>query len=397
MPRRKRADTKKGGKALSGQEVIQGLMNMLGGVDPNLPAESLPRANQANPQVQAQIQPQQAPQIDPSALNPVDKIGFDVANKALKKQAEEAVQQVGPEAILSSILQKNTQSFGQAAGAGVGQQAFDPTQSFAKPPVQQAPTQQSAPSQDQGISLLRQVLGGALQGFASGAAPNLASSRLAQSQTDLNRQKLAGQAPLQIGEREKLEAEISKDLLKQTVELSKAGSLKPNDIFSKHQDASKPFIDIRDSFDRMRTSLLGASGEIDFENAPPGSDLDILFGTAKTLDPSGRVTDSDVAIQEGIAGKYGDRIAKIFRKFQRKGLLLPGERKILFEAAQKRFISAERQQKKTTSEFEKLARQNNIDPRNVITDVGINLPQQQSQGSPFTQDQIAAEIARRGL
>lgn len=164
----------------------------------------------------------------------------------------------------------------------------------------------------------------------------------------------------------------------------KAG-LKPSDIFSKFEADSKDFISIRDSFDRMTSSLTNPQGELDFENIPV-ADLDLLFSTAKTLDPSGRVTDSDIAIQQSITGAFGDDLRRIGQKLKRKGVLIPEERKMLYEAAKKRFLSAERQQQKSTNEFVALAEINNIDPSMVIRDIGLARQQAVQQGgSPFIQ------------
>jgi hypothetical protein len=170
---------------------------------------------------------------------------------------------------------------------------------------------------------------------------------------------------------EKSGFDFQKEMYKQAVELSKEGNLKPNDLFTKYESASQPFIEIRDSFSRMKESITNNDGELDFSGFNPAGDLDLLFGTAKTLDPGGRVTDSDVAIQTLSTGKYGDKLRKIAQRFSRKGNLAPGEREALYNAALKRFNSAELQQKKTTEQFSGLAKKNGLNPSNILRDVGI--------------------------
>jgi len=196
----------------------------------------------------------------------------------------------------------------------------------------------------------------------------------------LQEQKLSGQEPLQAGEREKIEiqgmADLQKSMLTELLKSEKEGTLKPNEIFSQFEKASQSFVEMRDGWARIESAFPNQ----DFKNVNPASDLDLLFGTAKTLDPSGRVTDSDIAIQQAATGAYGDQIKKAAMRLQRKGYLLPEERKILYSAAQKRFQATEKQQAKTTEEFSRLAIRNRLDPKNVIRDVGFNQESQQSSG-----------------
>lgn len=152
----------------------------------------------------------------------------------------------------------------------------------------------------------------------------------------------------------------------------KAGRLKPNEIFTKFTQLSQPFTEVRDGFSRISAAMTNVNtGNLDFSGNNPAGDLDLLFGTAKTLDPSGRVTDSDIAIQTMATGKYGDKFQKIAQKFNRKGFLAPEERKALYKAAQTRFKAAERQQVKTNQTFRDLAVKNNINPENVTLDLGL--------------------------
>ncbi len=189
-------------------------------------------------------------------------------------------------------------------------------------------------------------------------------------------QTMRGQEPLQVGEGEKIALEglnaIRKEALKSTIEAEKAGNLKPEHLLNSYEKLAKPWREVQGSFGRLKSSMVNpATGELDFSGWNPAGDLDLLFGTAKTLDPGGRVTDSDVAIQTLMTGKFGDKLAKIAQKMRRGGSLAPGERKALYKAAEIRYKSDKNIMNKSVKELERKAIRNKIDPQKVISQEGF--------------------------
>lgn len=203
-------------------------------------------------------------------------------------------------------------------------------------------------------------------------APHTSPRGINQAATILNLEMQGQKMPL---ETRKLELDIEKALGELTAKgEEKKGRLPAETLFKQYEEKSKPFEDVRDGFGRIVGVFQNPdTGEFDFSGTNPGGDLDLLFGTAKTLDPGGKVTDSDIAIQTMVTGAYGDGLKRIAQRFQRKGTLTPDERVILFNTALKRFKAAENQQRKTIDEFGRLASASGFDAKNLFRDVGLNL------------------------
>ena len=128
--------------------------------------------------------------------------------------------------------------------------------------------------------------------------PSALGGLIRPSTTDAVRfQALAGEAPLQRGEREKIllqgQVDIAKEQLKEATELAKAGRLKPNDLFTKFENAIKPFQLQRDAFGRIQASASDPS---------PAGDLALIFNFMKVLDPGSTVREGEFATAQNSAG-----------------------------------------------------------------------------------------------
>lgn len=376
--------------------LLQGLVQMVSqGQTPQTQTPTRARRGvqqPAQPQTNMNTNSNQAGQFAQSAPQDPRSIAAQIAGKvgeqAIKKKYEEGLQtgQITPEQLLTLANgQQGVRDTGAIPKSG---------RDVSITPVSQP--QQQPQQQAQGI--LAQLFGGLTggRGIRLGSSAdyvNLAQEQLLKQQAENLR--FAREEGLTAAEKEQNQATLTKEVLKETQKQLNEGFLEPNQIFTKFEKASEPFINIRDSFSKIRNAFTNLqTGELDFINSNPVADLDLLFNTAKTLDPGGRVTDSDVAIQEATAGKYGDKIQKIVRKFQKRGgSFLPEERRLFFNAAMKRFQAQEKEQAKTTKQFEALARRNNINPANIIRDVGLASNEIQE----FSQEELIAEARRRGL
>jgi hypothetical protein len=256
----------------------------------------------------------------------------------------------------------------QKQGAGQTGTAQPSPTGTAQPTTQQ-PTQ--------GADILKQLMGGAsggLKGALGGFAEGFAW----------------GVNPEMMKSKASLKEELNK--------ADKEGMLKPEHLLSSFEKLAKPWRDVQGSFGRLQSAMTNPqTNKLDFSGFNPAGDLDLLFGTAKTLDPGGRVTDSDVAIQTLMTGKYGDNIAKIAQKFKRKGSLAPGEREALYKAAKTRFSSDKKIMEGSIKELERKAVLNNIDPRRIISyegfDSGISNIEQQDNRIK----EAMSEAKKRGL
>jgi len=167
--------------------------------------------------------------------------------------------------------------------------------------------------------------------------------------------------------------------------MQKEGRLKPSELLTKYEEASKPWVELSSSYDSLKTALTNPNtGKLDFSGFNPAADLDLLYRTAKTLDPSGRVTDSDIAIQQATTGAYGDRFKRMAQKLSRKGSLTPDERQYMFQASTQRFKSAEKAQKIVDSGFEKLGNQSGIPRETFMRSLGLNQSSQRQVGMTGT-------------
>lgn len=179
-------------------------------------------------------------------------------------------------------------------------------------------------------------------------------------------QALQGRTPLQQGEREKIGLEGIKELIKielqATKELAKQKVLTPNELMTKFENASQPFIVQRDSYARIKS--LGS-------NPSPAGDLGLIFSYMKLLDPPSVVREGEQATAENARG-VPDGIRNLYNKLITGQKLTIQQRTDFFNKSESIFKSIKAQQKKTTEEFSRLGRMNGIDSKTFIRDTGLS-------------------------
>jgi len=116
------------------------------------------------------------------------------------------------------------------------------------------------------------------------------------------------------------------------------------------------FPEVNDAYGRILASA---------KNPSPAGDLSLIFNYMKVLDPQSVVRESEFATAAK-AGDYGDRIQSAVSKiFQ--GLLLSGDqRKDFVSRSGKLYKQAHKNYGARSKEFERLAKQQGVDPSNVI-------------------------------
>lgn len=151
------------------------------------------------------------------------------------------------------------------------------------------------------------------------------------------------------------------EYLKQAVELAKNGSLQPDQLMTKFEQASQPFITQRDSFARIQSLANDPS---------PAGDLGLIFSYMKVLDPNSTVREGEQATAQN-ARAIPDSISNLYNNVMTGGKLTPKQRVDFIKKSSAIFQSAETQQKKTTAEFSRLGKMNGIDPKRFIRDTGL--------------------------
>ena len=175
------------------------------------------------------------------------------------------------------------------------------------------------------------------------------------------RQEVAGEKPLQKGEREKVGLETERAILQETIKQQREGLLKPQDLLTKYEQASQPFITQRDAFSRIQAST---------KNPSAAGDLATIFGYMKLLDPGSTVREGEFATAQNSAG-IPERIRNIYNRVTNGQRLSSKQRQDFVGQAGKIFKAAETQQKRTSNEFAKLGRSSGIDPKVFMRDVGL--------------------------
>ena len=279
--------------------------------------------------------------------NPLAKSGLKKVQKIQDQQIEEAMQQGVPaEHILAQMLKPKS--------------AFDPGG------IEQGQQGEVTGIRQPGwVSRIGQA-GLQAQGINAQSTPdellkqlfNVAQIQGQQTETQLGQQELAGEKPLQKGRREELGIMDAIELQKEVIKQAQEGLLKPNEIFTKFETASQPFIIVRDAYARM-LSLAG--------NPSPAGDLGYIFSYMKLLDPPSTIREGEQATAAN-ASAVPDRIKNIYNRVIRGQKLTPQQREDFKNRATQLFKSIETQQKKTTEEFSNLAVRNNLDPKTMIRD-----------------------------
>ena len=307
----------------------------------------------------------QLTQQPPPQLNPLQENVLKTVQKAQGKQVEEALamgtkgEQVLQNAGISIASNQPVSEEGQADSTLALTGVQPPELSQALGGGQQQP---QAQTQD--------FKGNKLLNALSFLIPGIQTIQKAILTNQVARQKIAGQEPIQ----PKDLATLQLNSLKELNSLEKQGLLKPNDVFTKFENAAKPFIIARDAQARIEAIQLGTGFD----------DLGLIFSFMKVLDPNSVVRESEFANAEQ-AASFLDRVYGKGVRFTTGGRLSSKSRGELISTSRRLFKAAQRQMDKGTKQFTDLAIRNRINPKAVIRDVGLSLPQTQSISQGTTQ------------
>lgn len=105
-------------------------------------------------------------------------------------------------------------------------------------------------------------------------------------------------------------------------------------------------------------------------------DLSLIFNYMKMLDPGSTVREGEFATAQN-AGGIPDRAVAAYNKVLSGERLAPAQRTDFVGQANKIFSQAKRQHQKRESEYSRLAKQNGIDPTNVVVDFSTYQPEQE--------------------
>jgi hypothetical protein len=106
-------------------------------------------------------------------------------------------------------------------------------------------------------------------------------------------------------------------------------------------------------------------------------DLSLIFNYMKVLDPGSTVREGEFATAQN-AGGIPDRTIAAYNKVLRGERLAPAQRVDFVNRANKIFSQAKSQHAKREAEYSRLAKQNQIDPTNVIVDFSTYQPEEES-------------------
>lgn len=121
---------------------------------------------------------------------------------------------------------------------------------------------------------------------------------------------------------------------------------------------SKPFVDLRDSYNRINVAP-----------ATPAGDMALVFGFMKMLDPTSVVREGEYATAKNAAG-VPDRVKNSYNQLISGKFLTTGQRADFKGRAEEIFKSQASSQKSLENEFRRIAKETGLDPSSVIVDFG---------------------------
>ncbi len=289
---------------------------------------------------------------DSGKAHATEALSMGVAPEHIEQQSGISPQQMNPGQLQNSPYQQGQPGFGNPQ-PGLNQTVL------ASLPGQQT-NMQSQPQMQNILQSLGQILQSGLKGAGQGMiGPEMTNATTARM---LAEQKMAGNEPLQKGEREKIGLETQKALLVEAQKLQKEGLLKPQDLLTKFEQASQPWYTQRDAFSRINTSAKDPS---------PAGDLSVLYGYMKMLDPGSTVREGELATAKDV-GSVPSRVWQAYNSVLNGKKLHPDIRKDYVDRATRLFKSAEAQQKSSVEGFANLGRANGIEPKLFMRNTALS-------------------------
>ena len=133
-------------------------------------------------------------------------------------------------------------------------------------------------------------------------------------------------------------------------------------LASKYQGESKAFRDLSDAFQKTNTL---------FDKAKDSAPATLAAATAymKLLDPGSVVRESELGMALNATGKL-DKAANYMNRISRGEVLTDSQIKLFKEATKDVYKAATKQQRLIDKNYKEVAQRNNLNPKNVIQDVG---------------------------
>lgn len=165
----------------------------------------------------------------------------------------------------------------------------------------------------------------------------------------------------------------------------KGGNLEPKEIFDRETKLRKEFTNLSGEYIKQRD----AYGRIEASAQDPSAagDLALIFNYMKVLDPGSTVREGEFATAQS-SGAVSDRIWNVYNKVMSGERLPPRQRADFVDRAEKLFNKAKGQHKQRVDSYTGLARRANVDPEQVLVEMGLvqeeNIPTGQSINQPKT-------------
>jgi hypothetical protein len=134
-------------------------------------------------------------------------------------------------------------------------------------------------------------------------------------------------------------------------------------------DQSKEFIDVRDSYGRVKVATKEPSA---------AGDVALVFNFMKMLDPASVVREGEFAVAARAAG-LPDRIVALAKKVDTGQILTPNQRKDFLKQAKGLYTAQESSYKRTRRQYSGLARQVGLPQEQVALDLSLIEEEQPTQ------------------
>lgn len=140
--------------------------------------------------------------------------------------------------------------------------------------------------------------------------------------------------------------------------------------FSNEQALRKEFENLPEIKDFKNANSAFRTLDKLLQQSTGAGDVAAIFNFMKTLDPGGRVTESEVTLTENAPG-WLQKIANTVNKYRDGTLFKDKARQEIRQAALEGMQSNQEAATRAAGEFQKIAKSKNLDPNLVVRDIGI--------------------------
>ena len=139
---------------------------------------------------------------------------------------------------------------------------------------------------------------------------------------------------------------------------------------SDFEQSIKPFLDARDGHLQVEAS---------FGDDTPASDIAMIFGFMKVVDPRSTVRESEAATAKNAAG-VPERVRTLYNNLIKGDQLGPTQRADYLRQSRKLILEKQNKYKKDIDEFKRIAQKSNLDPDLIIRDVFLDDKKLKNEG-----------------